>query len=166
VSVTRTSRCECGKVQCSADGAPILSTVCYCSDCQAGGRIIEALPGAAPVRDPDGGTPYLTYRDDRFVVVEGKELLVGYRLKDDAPTQRFVASCCNSGMFVKFGPGHWTSTYRHRYDGALPPVEMRTKVARRTSDLPIPEDAPAYRGFPVRLFWRLLTARVAMLADR
>ncbi|MBN8809616.1 MAG: hypothetical protein J0I47_15460 [Sphingomonas sp.] len=164
--MTRTSHCRCGQVQCVATGDPILSTVCYCTDCQAGGHLIEALPGAAPVLDPDGGTAYLTYRDDRFAVVAGKDLIVGYRLKDDSPTQRFVASCCNSGMFVKFAPGHWTSTYRHRFDGLLPPVEMRTKVGRRTSGLPLPDDVPAYRGFPLRLFWRLLTSRLVMLVGR
>jgi len=164
VSIARTAHCRCGKVQCVATGAPTLSTVCYCSDCQAGGHVIEALSGALRVRDDDGGTPYLTYRDDRFAVTAGADLLVGHALKPDAPTRRFVASCCNSGMFVKFGPGHWTSTYRHRYDGSLPPIDMRTKVARRTSALPFPDDAPTYRGFPLRLFWRLLKARVAMLA--
>ena len=82
---------------------PILSVVCYCDDCQKGGREIESLPNAARVLDADGGTPYLSYRDDRFSCVSGANLLVGYKIKDSAPTQRFVASCCNSGMFLKFG---------------------------------------------------------------
>jgi hypothetical protein len=162
-SVVRTAICTCGRVRCEGIGAPILSTVCYCGDCQAGGHLIEALPGAAHVLDPDGGTPYLTYRDDRFACVQGTDLLVGYKLKDGAPTQRFVASCCNTGMFLKFAPGHWTSSYRLRFEGPLPPIEMRTKVAKRQSDLPLPQDAPAYRAFPFRLFRRLLAARVAML---
>jgi hypothetical protein len=164
--IVRTSHCRCGKVRCAGTGTPIVRTVCYCTDCQAGGHIIEALPGAPPVLDPDGGTAYLTYRDDRFEVIEGEELLVGYTLKDGAPTRRMVASCCNSGMFVKFGPGHWTSTYRLRFDEPLPPIEMRTKVERRQSDLPLPDDAPAYRGFGIRLFWRLITSRIAMAVGR
>ncbi len=159
----RTATCSCGRVRCEGIGTPIVSTVCYRSDCQAGGRQIEALAGAGGVLDPDGGTPYLTYRDDRFACVEGAELLVGYKLKPDAPTQRFVASCCNTGLFLKFAPGHWTSSYRSRFNGPLPPIEMRTKVARRQSDLPIPQDVPAYRSFPLKLFRRLLAARIAML---
>jgi hypothetical protein len=159
----RTATCSCGRVRCEGIGVPILSTVCYCSDCQAGGRQIEALAGAVGVREPDGGTPYLTYRDDRFACVEGAELLVGYKLKPDAPTQRFVASCCNTGLFIKFAPGHWISSYRARFDGPMPPIEMRTKVAKRQSDLPIPQDAPAYRSFPLKLYGRLLAARIAML---
>ena len=162
-SVVRTATCSCGSVRCEGIGAPIVSTVCYCSDCQAGGRQIEALAGADGVLDPDGGTPYLTYRDDRFACVAGAELLIGYKLGLDAPTRRFVASCCNTGLFLKFGPGHWTSAYRARFNGPLPPIEMRTNVARRRSDLPLPQDAPAYRAFPFKLFRRLLAARIAML---
>jgi len=162
----RTATCACGHVRCEGIGPPIASTVCYCNDCQAGGHQIEALPGAAPVLDPDGGTQYLTYRDDRFACVEGAEWLVGYKLKVDSPTQRFVASCCNTGMFIKYAPGHWVSSYRSHFAGVLPPIEMRTKVARRRSDLPVPGDAPAFRSFPLRLFRRLLAARIAMLLHR
>jgi hypothetical protein len=164
--VIRTARCACGRVRCEGTGTPILSAVCYCGDCQAGGHQIEALSDAPHVLDPDGGTPYLTYRDDRFACVEGTELLVGYKLSDNAPTQRFVASCCNSGMFLKFAPGHWTSSYRARFEAPLPPIEMRNNVARRQSAMPLPQDAPAYRKFPIKLFWRLLAARAAMLVGR
>src|SRR5579871_6008548 len=105
--IVRTSSCACGRVRCEATGAPILSAVCYCDSCQQGGHQIESLPGATPVRDADGGTPYLTFRDDRFRCVEGEGLLVGYKLADRAPSRRFVASCCNTGLFLKFAPGHW-----------------------------------------------------------
>lgn len=162
----RIARCTCGRVQCEAVGTPIVSAVCYCSDCQAGGHQLEALAGAPPVLDPDGGTPYLTYRNDRFECVEGAELLIGYKLGERAPTQRFVASCCNSGMFLEFAPGFWISAYRKRFDEPLPPIEMRNKTARRHSALPPPADAPAYRGFPAKLFWRLIKARAAMLIGR
>jgi hypothetical protein len=164
--IIRTARCRCGSVRLESVGEPIVSAVCYCEDCQAGGRRIEALPGAVAVLDPDGGTPLLTWRDDRFACVEGAGLLVGYKLSDAAPTQRFVASCCNSAMFLKFAPGHWTSSYRARFDGTPPPIEMRTKTARRHSDLPLLQDAPAYRGFPPRLIWRLLASRIAMALKR
>ncbi len=162
----RIVRCNCGRVQCEAVGDPIVSAVCYCSDCQAGGHQLEALAGGPPVLDPDGGTPYLTFRKDRFKCVEGAELLIGYKLGESAPTQRFVASCCNSGMFLKFAPGFWISAYRKRFAEPLPPIEMRNKTEWRHSALPLPTDAPAYRGFPGRLFWRLIKARVAMLIGR
>lgn len=121
------SACRCGRVQCEAVGSPIIGAICYCVDCQEGGSRIEALPGATPVRDADGGTPYLTYRDDRFACVAGADLLTGYRIRAGAPTERFVASCCNSGMFLKYGPGHWISAYRLRFADDVPQLELRKK---------------------------------------
>lgn len=91
---------------------------------------------------------------------------MGYRIKDRAPTQRFVASCCNSGMFLKFGPGHWVSAYRARFEGNLPPIEMRTQTKFRRADTKIPQDAPIYHRFPMKLFMKLIGARFAMLVGR
>ncbi len=56
--------------------------------------MIEALPGARPVLQDDGGASYLTYRDDRFDSIRGADLLKGLKLNDKAPTRRFVATCC------------------------------------------------------------------------
>ncbi len=162
----KTSSCVCGRVRCESRGEPILSVVCYCLDCQQGGRRIEALPSAPRVLDEDGGAPYLLYRDDRFRCVSGENLLVDHRLKPNSRTRRVVASCCNSGMFLKFDPGFWVSSYRPRYDGDLPPFDMRTNVRRRSSELPLPSDAPCYRSFPPRLFAKLIGARIAMFLAR
>jgi hypothetical protein len=162
----RTSSCLCGRVRCESRGEPILSVVCYCLDCQEGGRRIEALPRAPRVLDDDGGAPYLLYRDDRFRCVAGEELLLDHRLKPNSPTRRVVASCCNSGMFLKFDPGFWVSSYRHRYSDELPPIDMRTNMRRRRADAPLPSDAPCYRSFPPKLFAKLIGARIAMLLGR
>ncbi len=159
----RMSICTCGRVRCQVSGAPILSVICYCDDCQKGGQEIESLPNAARVLDADGGTPYLSYRDDRFSCVSGADLLVGYKIKDSAPTQRFVASCCNSGMFLKFGRGHWVSMYRARFEGELPPIEMLTQTRYRLVNTEIPHDAPSYRTYPMKLIGKLLASRLAML---
>lgn len=164
--IVRTSSCRCGRVRCRAIGAPIVSAVCYCDDCQAGGRQIERMPKAGSVLDDDGGTAYLTYRDDRFSCVSGAELLVGHKIREHAPTQRYVASCCNTAMYLKFAPGHWVSAYRARFAGELPPIEMRTQTRFRPADSPMPADAPSYRRFPMKLFGRLLSARIAMLFGR
>ena len=163
IQTIRRSSCLCGRVMCESVGEPIFRAVCYCQDCQEGGRTIEALPHAPDVLDADGGTPYLTYRDDRFHCVSGADLLTGFRLKDRSPTQRFVASCCNSGMFLKFAPGHWVSAYRQRFEGDLPPIEMRNQTRRREAQTAMPDDAPNYRGYPLRLFAKLIGARMAML---
>lgn len=143
-------------------GKPILTGVCYCDDCQSGGHQIENLSGAPAVMDADGGTPYLTYRDDRFSCTVGAEHLKGYQLKGDAPTKRFVATCCNSGMYLKFRPGHWVSAYRYRFNGDLPAIDMRTQTKFRQAQTAIPQDAPSYRRYPLKLFGKLIGARVAM----
>ncbi|CAN3992404.1 hypothetical protein MCBRY_003230 [Methylocystis bryophila] len=116
--------------------------------------------------DDDGGAPYLIYRDDRFRCVSGEELLVDRRLKPNSPTRRVVAGCCNSGMFLKFDPGFWVSSYRHRYEGELPPIDMRTNVRRRQTQSPMPDDAPCYLSFPPKLFAKLIGARMAMFFGR
>lgn len=161
------SSCACGRVQCQAAGKPIASAVCYCLDCQEGARRIEALPNAPRFCDADGGTPLLVYRDDRFSCSSGEELLVGHKLKEGAPTRRMVASCCNSAMFLKFEPGFWISAYRARFEGDdLPPIEMRNQIQHRRGNAELPRDAPSYRGYPARLFAKLIAARVAKLFGR
>lgn len=164
--IERTASCACGRVRLKAVGEPILSAACCCSDCQAAGRLIEARPGAAAIRDEYGGTPYLIYRDDRFACVAGAEALEGVKLSEGAPTTRYVAACCNSGMYLKFGPGWWTSVYRARFAGDAPPVAMRNKVASLPPGVVLPRDIPAYRGFPLKLIAGLLSARVAMWLAR
>jgi len=72
----------------------------YCTDCQLGSRQIEDLPNAGSVRDADGGTAYILFRKDRFKCSRGADLLKGYKLKDISPTNRVVATCCNSAMFM------------------------------------------------------------------
>jgi hypothetical protein len=164
--VVRRSSCACGRVQCEGVGKPIFSGVCYCADCQRGGRRIETLPHAPAVLDADGGAAYLTYRDDRFRRTSGADLLKSQKLGERAPTQRFVASCCNSAMYLKFAPGHWISAYRTRFEGELPPIEARSQTKHRVASTPLPNDAPSYRGFPPKLMGRLLGSRLAMLFGR
>jgi len=162
----RQSSCACGRVRCEGLGKPIFSGVCYCRDCREGGRRIESLPQAPAVLDADGGAAYLTYRDDRFRCISGSEFLKGHKLGDGAPTQRFVAACCNSAMYLKFAPGHWTSAYRNRFEGEPPPIEARSQTKHREAPTPLPNDAPSFRGYPPKLMGRLLGSRLAMLLGR
>jgi len=166
VMIARYASCACGSVRFRALGEPILCAVCYCDDCQKGAVQIEALANSPGFRDPDGGTPYLIYRDDRFNCAAGEDLLVNYRIKEHAPTRRVVASCCNSALFLKFGPGHWVSAYRARFEGDPPPLEMRTQTKFRRADHPLSGDVPSYRGFGPKLFAKLIVARFSMLLGR
>jgi hypothetical protein len=79
-SLIMTATCSCGGVELKAFGRPIVSSVCYCDDCQKGAGQIEALPNAGTVRDPDGGTAYILYRKDRIECSKGAELLRSYKL--------------------------------------------------------------------------------------
>lgn len=159
--------CACGRVALEATGAPIVSSVCYCDDCQAGGRRIEALPGAVAVLEPDGGTPYLLFRKDRIVCSKGADLLTRHKLKETSVANRVVATCCNSAMLMNFDKGpHWVSAYRARFHGDLPPVEMRICTRFRPSDAETAGDVPSYPGYPPRLLARLLVSGLAMLVGR
>ena len=116
-----TASCSCGRVELKASGAPIVSSVCYCDDCQKGSRQIEELPNAGPVRDPDGGTAYILYRKDRIECSKGAALLKSYKIKDNSVTNRVVATCCNSAMFMNFDKGpFWVSRLQNTVPGRSP----------------------------------------------
>lgn len=165
---TTTIRCACGSVELEARGAPIVSAVCYCQDCQDGGRRIEALPHAPPVVDPDGGTAYALYRKDRVRNLKGAALLQGDKLKETSVTNRMVATCCNSAMLVNFDNTamHWVSLYRARFPADAPPLQMRIQTKFKSPGSAMPNDVPAYATFPLSLVAKMIAARIAMLFRR
>ncbi len=161
------ARCSCGQVEIELSGEPIITAACYCDDCQAGGRMIEALPGAPQVKNADGGTDYLMYRKDRVRVARGAELLQPHKLTPGSPTNRVMATCCNTAVLVNFDRTlHWVSVYRSRFDGAAPAVEMRVQTKFAPEGVVLPPDIPAYRTAPLRFVWKLVMARIAMLFGR
>jgi len=59
------------------------------------------------------------------------------------------------------------SVYRGGFQtGDLPKVEMLTNIRCGRSDAPLGSKPPSYRRIPLRLFWRLIRARVAMAVGR
>jgi hypothetical protein len=159
--------CSCGSVELEAIGAPITSVACYCDDCQEGSRRIEALPNARPVQDPDGGTAYVLYRKDRVKCSRGALLLKSYKITEKSATNRVVATCCNSAMFLNFDDGkHWVDVYRSRFKGDLPPVQMRICTKFQPANCAVPTDVPGYSRFPLKFLAKLLGARIAMLLHR
>ena len=156
------ARCACGNVEYEATGAPILGVACYCDDCQEGARRIEALPGAPPVRDPDGGVSYILYRKDRLRCTKGGDHLQSHKMRPKTATNRVVATCCNSAMAMTFDDSkHWVPVIRTRLSDP-PPVEMRICTKFAPDAAAIPRDVPTYPGFSVRFIWKLLGARLAM----
>jgi hypothetical protein len=161
------ARCACGKVELELTGTPVISVVCHCDDCQAGSRLIEALPGAPATLDAGAGTPYALYRNDRVRCTRGAELLEGYKLKPASTTQRMVASCCNSAMLARLDPIlHWTPVYRDRIEPPAPPLEMRIQTRFVPAGVTLPSDLPSVSGTPLRFVTRMVGAKLAMLLGR
>jgi len=159
--------CACGSVELEAIGAPIVGAVCYCDDCQTGARRIQALSNAAPVQDADGGTAYLLYRRDRVACTKGAERLKRLKIKDKSATNRVVASCCCSPMMLNFDDGKpWVSVYRARFEGDVPPLQMRINTRFKAGSSPLPSDLPRYTGFPLRFIVRLVGAWIAVRLGR
>jgi hypothetical protein len=164
---TLTATCSCGCVEVQAFGNPIVSGVCYCGDCQKGGAQIEALPNAAAVRDADGGTACILYPKDRIACAKGADLLRPYKLRAESVTNRVVATCCNSAMFMNFDKGpFWVSAYRARFRGDLPPIEVRICTKSKPEGVVLPGDVPSHPGYPPRMMVKLLMAGAAMLFRR
>ena len=162
--IHRTAMCACGSVEFEAVGAPIVSLACYCDDCQEAARQIEALPNARPVQDPDGGTAFVAYRKDRVRCTRGAQLLERHKLQEASPTNRLVATCCNSAMLLNFDDAkHWVDLYRSRLQGEIPSLQMRVCTRFRPGADELPGDAPSYPGYPFRFIAKLLAARFAML---
>jgi len=157
-----TAACACGRVEFEGYGAPIVSLVCYCDDCQEAARQIEALPNASRVRDADGGTGYIAYRKDRVRCSKGEPLLENHKIKEKTPTNRVIATCCNSAMLLSFDDSkHWADLYRTRVQDNVPPVEMRVCTKFKSGD--IPKDVAGYPGYPFKFIAKLMAARIAML---
>ena len=53
----RLYKCRCGEVEIEIIGPPILAAACHCDDCQAGAKLLEALPDAPRLLDGFAGTP-------------------------------------------------------------------------------------------------------------
>lgn len=161
-----TARCSCGSVEFEAVGDPIMSTVCYCKSCQEGSRQIEALPNGGPVCDSDGGTAYVLYRKDRVQYPKKTRLLQGYKLKEESSTNRVVATCCDSPMYLDFEKGHWLSVYRAAMQGDLPLPEMRVHTKSKPAGNDLPNGVPNYPGYSLKFMAKLFAAWIAMLLRR
>jgi hypothetical protein len=154
------ARCTCGQVEYEITGRPIVSLICFCDDCQAGAA---QLDDGASIIDRNGGTAYVVARKDRFRCVRGEDLTKKHKLRPDSKTNRVVAKCCPSPMFMWFDDAkHWVPIYRARIANDAPDTEMQicTKFAKAT---PVDSDVPTYAGYPFALVTKLLRARVAMV---
>jgi hypothetical protein len=93
--------------------------------------------------------------------------LQGYKIREKSVTNRVVATCCNTAMFLNFDNGfHWVSAYRARFQGDVPPLQMRICTKFKPENSEIPSDVPSYSGFPLKFLAKLVAAKIAMLLHR
>lgn len=159
--------CTCGSVTLKLTGKAIACLSCYCDDCQAGARQIEALPGAGKVTRDGGGTEYVMYREDRMAIRKGAAHLNDVKLSDDSATSRVVASCCNAAMCLNFSDSrHWVSLYRARFEDDAPPLDVRMCTKFKPEGAVIPDDVPSVSSYSLKFMGKLVLSRVAMAFGR
>ena len=155
--------CRCGSVSIEVRGKPILSTICNCDDCQRASAALQELSGAPTILDKWGGTYYGLYRKDRVFLHDPKSAATELRIEGEEKTRRLYAACCNTPLFLDFEPGHWYSVYANLLSDSFPKplARVQTKYLKGPGT---PEDGvPMHSGFPFRMIFRLLAARLQML---
>jgi hypothetical protein len=159
------ANCLCGKVEFKASGKPVITTACHCADCFKGSHLLETLPNAPPILNSFGGTPHILYRKDRVEYLKGTEFFKNIQVEDDSP-KRVYASCCNSYLFMDLpSPMQWVPIHRNRFQGDVPPIEMRINAKFKTQES-IPNDVPVYSSVPFKFVLKLLGTVPAMLFKR
>ncbi len=163
-----TASCQCGQVVVQVAGEPLSTANCYCDDCQAAARQIESRPGAYAVTEPDGGTGYSLYLKQRVRCVKGENKLEAFKLKPDSPTNRMIASCCNTPMLLQFDNNlPWVTMYRSRFGSEARPLEMRIFTKYKPAQTQLSDDLTNYTTFPFWLpVWMPAKIISAMLKDK
>lgn len=157
------AHCACGRVELEAKGPPLATIVCYCDDCQAAGKQIDALPDGRSGLGRDGGTISVLFRKDLVRCVRGSELLVDHKLRPQSPATRVIASCCNSNMSTRFDnwmPFSALRTFSVNVDALKPQVCIYTKHA--PSPAQIEHAAPQHPRLPLGLQMKVLGAAVTL----
>lgn len=111
--------CPCGTVKLDIEAPAIVLATCHCDSCKTAARKMAGLPGAPPIVDETGGSPFAAFRNDRVRLASGGQHLAQFRLDPASPTRRVVATCCNAPMFLDYERGFWLTLFRDRVTPAL-----------------------------------------------
>jgi hypothetical protein len=159
------AHCSCGRVELEGTGEPMATLACYCDDCQAAGKVIDALPGGHSGLDADGGTVSVLFRKDRVRRGRGSELLVEHKLRPSSHAARLLASCCNSNLATVFDnwvPMAALRTFSVNLDSVRPQMCINTRFAPDPSKLvhEVPRSARVPAGFLLKVL--LASAQLAI----
>lgn len=138
-------------------------SICYCESCQKAGDLLAKLGEAPAVMDKDGGTSFHMQRKDRVEFLKGQENLVGYYLNEKSSTQRVVAKCCQTPLFLEFMHGHWLSVYAVNFKKEdQRPVDIRTMTQACKSDMIFNDDIPSPKTLTLTFMFNLMSAWAKM----
>jgi hypothetical protein len=155
------AHCACGRVTFEAKGQPMAPIACYCDDCQAIAKLIDARPAGRSGLGPDGGTVSTLYRKDLVRCTSGDELLEGQKLRPKSPATRLIATCCNSNMLTKFDnwlPMVALRTHSKNVESVVPAMCINTRWAPDLNN--IKHTAPRYARIPPKLGLKVAAAAV------
>ena len=159
--------CSCRKTAVDLQGPSIFRAACHCDDCQAAAEQLQRDCGVSQVTDNYLGTHYILHRNDRYKIASGSDTLEAHKLRADSPTQRMVAGCCSSPMFMSFSNAqHWIAAYHNRVIGDSPPISSRIMTRFLPDGVDLPKNPPSYKSIPLRMGARLLWSRILMLMQR
>jgi hypothetical protein len=160
------AHCACGRAEFEAIGKPFATISCYCDDCQAAGKLIDAMPGHSGL-EADGGTVSVLFRKDLVRRGRGGELLVEHKLRPSSHAARLLASCCNSNLATVFDnwvPMAALRTFSVNVDSVQPEKCINTRYAPDPSKLA--RDLPQAARVPASLLFKVLLAGVELALQR
>ncbi|MEC7760516.1 MAG: hypothetical protein VX874_01230 [Pseudomonadota bacterium] len=151
--------CRCGTVRLQAAGLPSGATICHCAECQTAAMIFEHRFNAF-VADAEGGTFHILWRKDRLTCVAGSEHLAAHRLASNTPTDRVIATCCGTPMYLDRKGRPWVGLFADRVPEAIRPApEMRVFAKDRVETGQHADGVRTYAGYSRRMMirrWRAI----------
>ncbi|MDB5832089.1 MAG: hypothetical protein JWR14_1919 [Caballeronia sp.] len=164
---TYVAHCQCGAVEISAWGQPIIVNACYCDDCQAAAQRLAVTANSGPASSVDGSTEFMMFRRDRIACTRGADRLLAMRLSAPSKTRRMIANCCATPMYMAFDDKRpWVSAFRTPFGADAPPVEMRICTRFKRSEEKAEDGLPSHPGYPPAMMVRILAAWPFMLFSR
>tara|TARA_R110000850_G_scaffold16422_1_gene51277 strand:- start:39 stop:578 length:540 start_codon:yes stop_codon:yes gene_type:complete len=156
------ARCPCAASHITSPKRATVAVVCYCTDCQAAGRALAALPENIGVMQGDGGTPLALFPKKKLQIHDDRGALRAHKLHPKSPTRRLVCSQCNSMLALDFTKGPWLSVPIARCLAPKPMANMRIMTRSRPSgQADLADDMKNFANFPKRLVFPLTLNWVA-----